>query len=359
MVTLGKSTKTIHPQTPNDWKTPQHQVGRKGKKIIPNKPTSGLTIGEMWRQAQGANKTNMATLHGRCSDFSDKMSHDTEEIYLRAPNPPQKAKQRGAEVEAEPITTTVLKALLADLQRDIHEDVAALRGDLRGLTSRITKLEGSSQSQAQYIAAMQQSMQDLQNQTQHYEHRLAAQEDAMRRSNIKIRGVPENVPEAELPKLIGCLLPALLPHRQTTPIIPNEVYRIPKPAGAPTTATRDVIITLRNSSDKATVLTTHRSRTPFRFKGMELSFYADLSRGTLAWRRSLRPLTTVLQHHKIAYRWRSARTLVVLQGTNRHTIQDIQEALAILQTLGLPQDSISTEAPTNNISPSRTHTWNP
>ncbi|CAH2282125.1 Hypothetical predicted protein [Pelobates cultripes] len=153
-------------------------MGRKGKKTIPQKPNSGLTVGEMWRQTRGASESNLAALHGGCSDFSEELSQEEEEGYSQPLKPPQKAKQSVMGTDTELITTAVLKALLADLKRSIHKDVTALRAGLKGLTGRISKLEGSSQSQAQNVTALQHTVQTLQQQTQQYEHRLAVLEDA-------------------------------------------------------------------------------------------------------------------------------------------------------------------------------------
>ncbi|CAH2247715.1 Hypothetical predicted protein [Pelobates cultripes] len=225
----------------------------------------------------------MSALHGGCSDFSDDFSGDAEVEYMPAPAPVQKPRQSKTGADAEPVTTGVFKTLLADLQKNILTDVTALRGDLQGLAGRVSTLEGSTQANQQNIATLQKAVHDLQQLNRMYEHRFAAQEDARRRHNLKVRRVPEEVLEAELPHVLRCMFTAILPPGQA--ISPADFFRVPKPTRAP--ATRDTIVTFCNGKDNAAVLTALHGKTPLRFENMALTFFDNLSSGILVWHRLL------------------------------------------------------------------------
>ncbi|CAH2315388.1 Hypothetical predicted protein [Pelobates cultripes] len=90
------------------------------------------------------------------------------------------------------------------------------------------------------------------------------------------------------------------------------------------------------------------------FETMSLSFFTDLSGSTLAWRRSLKPLTTLLQQRNITYRWRLNRSLLVTHNGNTHEFHNLQGAEDLLPILGLPLDAI---CPTTTSKPQ--HRWNP
>ncbi|CAH2325708.1 titin isoform X1 [Pelobates cultripes] len=82
----------------------------------------------------------MAALHSGCLDFSEELSDDMGEDSMPTPKFKPGGKMRGVGTDSKPVTTAVLKTLLGDLQRHIHEDVTALRMDIQvpGLAQNIT-----------------------------------------------------------------------------------------------------------------------------------------------------------------------------------------------------------------------------
>ncbi|CAH2252343.1 Hypothetical predicted protein [Pelobates cultripes] len=146
-------------------------------------------------------------------------------------------------------------------------DVAAIRSDLCGLTVRLQAVEQITSSHTPRLTTLEKSAQEV-------EHTQATQER---------------------------LFTELLTLMQAKKIQVEGFFRLPKPARAPATATRNTVVQFESGRDKAAVITAARERSPLNFESMQLTFCNDLSSGTLAWKQFLRPLTTILWTHKIRY----------------------------------------------------------
>ncbi|CAH2296007.1 Hypothetical predicted protein [Pelobates cultripes] len=146
------------------------------------------------------------------------------------------------------------------------------------------------------------------------------------------------------------LLTELLTPKQAKKVQLEGFFRLPKPARAPATVTRDVVAQFESGCDTAAA----KEKCPLNFESMQLTFFDDLSSGTVAWRQSLRPLTTILRTHNIRYRWTLTRTLYVSHGDTQLPVRDITAAEATLRTLGLPQDSLP-----RAIHAASSHNWDP
>ncbi|CAH2327132.1 Hypothetical predicted protein [Pelobates cultripes] len=81
---------------------------------------------------------------------------------------------------------------------------------------------------------------------------------------------------------------------------------------------------LVSSLDKMAILAAVRD-SACDFKSRMLSFYSDLSRATLMWRRSMRPVTGVLQRHGIPSRWGNPCSLQVTKEGMLHHITEAAE----------------------------------
>ncbi|CAH2282774.1 Hypothetical predicted protein [Pelobates cultripes] len=101
--------------------------------------------------------------------------------------------------------------MLADHHKDLHNDIAAIRGDLKGMTTRLNTLEHTANNTTRDIVEIRQTRLDIQRQQKLHEHRMAKQEDAGRRDNIKLRGFTETIPGSDLAQAVVHLLATILP----------------------------------------------------------------------------------------------------------------------------------------------------
>ncbi|CAH2300010.1 Hypothetical predicted protein [Pelobates cultripes] len=163
-------------------------------------------------------------------ELSDNFSLEGEEADL---SPAQKLTPATQKADNSPVTTAVLKSLLADLQRTFQTHVATLRADIHSLTGRMGALESASSACSDQITILQQEVQELQRQNVAQERCFAALENACRANNLKIRGIPENIPAAEMPHVLRCLLVALLNPKHARNVQQDGFFRALKLANAP------------------------------------------------------------------------------------------------------------------------------
>ncbi|CAH2312733.1 Hypothetical predicted protein [Pelobates cultripes] len=192
----------------------------------------------------------MAALHGGCSDFSEDFSG---EEYMPAPKLGKQTQPTNTNPDTAPVTISVLTQLLADHHKELHNDIAALRGDLKGLTTCLNTLESATETVTRDIWELRQNVQDLQRKQKLHEHRMAEQEDAGRQDNLKVRGIPETIPDTELPQVVKRLFAVILSPTQANKIVLANIFRIPKSPKAPTEATRDTILTFQTRQDKIAI----------------------------------------------------------------------------------------------------------
>ncbi|CAH2285070.1 Hypothetical predicted protein [Pelobates cultripes] len=186
---------------------------------------------------------------------------------------------------------------------------------------------------------------------------MAAAEYRRRWKNIKIRGLPDTVTTAEIPHLIRRLLTQLFSAKQAKLMQLDSCYRLPAPPASARGGHRDVIIRFRNGPDKQAFMSATRNKSPYSFEEHQLTFYPDLSRATLDWRRSLRPLMAVLTQFKVLYRWGTPRSLLIPQESGTLKVLESAEDIPnTLQKLGLPAtpEGLPTSAPVTQPS-----TWDP
>ncbi|CAH2284610.1 Hypothetical predicted protein [Pelobates cultripes] len=133
-------------------------------------------------------------------------------------------------------------------------------------------------------------------------------------------------------------------------------FRLPAPTSRSTEVNRDVIVRFQNGPDRQAFLMSLWNKSPYDFEGHTLTFYPDLSRATLEWRRSLKPLTTELVRHNIPYKWSSPKCLLIPRDSGNLKIQEATEIKSTLQQLELPMTPEGT-IPTTQVP--QPHTWDP
>ncbi|CAH2219172.1 Hypothetical predicted protein [Pelobates cultripes] len=170
---------------------------------------------------------------------------------------------------------------------------------------------------------------------------------------IRKTGIPDNISQSELPHYLRRLVATILPHAQAKKLAIAEMFRIRKSPQAPPQATRDVIVRCHTRADRNAIFAALKGKTPLDFESASLTFYQDLTRSTVQWRRNIRPVTRRLQDAKVIYRWKTPKTLSVdHNGTTLH-LTSSQEADSFLQALKLPPRPDPTDEPTSS------HTWDP
>ncbi|CAH2246858.1 Hypothetical predicted protein [Pelobates cultripes] len=83
-------------------------------------------------------------------------------------------------------------------------------------------------------------------------------------------------------------------------------------------------------------MTAFRNKSPYSFEEHQLAFFPDLSRATLDWKRTLRPLTLELTKHKVPYRWGASRSLLIPHESRTLKVLEASDIPSTLQKMGFP-----------------------
>ena len=254
-------------------------------------------------------------------------------------------KQRPPELPtmSSPITVEVLDAklqtLLHSLTQNITKEVGKLAHELRGeidqLGERTDTLESKFDNMVQYVHVIEEENANLKNLVS----QLQIQEDLEnreRRQNLRIRGVPESIPDKEIRPYLLALFVTLAPHIPDIDWRLDRAHRSLAPKPPPGANPRDIIVRFHfyESKEALTIATRNKSRVDF--KGAKIQIFNDLSPITLARRRALRPVTSHLQQNQVPYRWGFPFRLSVTKDGSQHSMRDLQECEAFIRNLGLP-----------------------
>ncbi|XP_063295380.1 uncharacterized protein LOC134582656 [Pelobates fuscus] len=307
-------------------------MGRKNKKPKGDRSPTSRDIGELLRGAQRAAWNKMALKGDETSYSSGDNPFDMgEEIPHNAPKRPTIPQQ----ASTEPVTAAQLKDMLAELRTNIAADMADFKTAVEKATSRITLLEATTSTQDSRLTVVENQIAEISKLQLLTTDRMDAMEDQKRRYNLKLRGVPDSIDLADLPHYIRRLFSTLLPPKQAKTVRLDGLFRLPKPPTAPMSATADLIIRFQSMSDKALLLQAIKGKTPLCFEGSSLTTFPDLTRNTIAWRRSLRPLLQLLQSQNIPYRWGTPRQLMFTHLNTAYKARSYAELDAFMGKLGI------------------------
>ncbi|CAH2291907.1 Hypothetical predicted protein [Pelobates cultripes] len=117
-------------------------------------------------------------------------------------------------------------------------------------------------------------------------------------------------------------------------------HRITGPATGIQRPTRDIILRFQQGQDRTAFMAAVRHITPLRFEDHDLTFYPDLSKATMEWRRSLRPLTQALAASKTPYKWGSPRCLLITRETGIVKVREASEIPSILLQMGVTRQPL-------------------
>lgn len=133
--------------------------------------------------------------------------------------------------------------------------------------------------------------------------KLADLEDRSRRTNVKLRGIPESVLPADLQKYASDLMHAILPIAIPLEISIDHIHRVSKPPHLSASVPREVLMRVHFFHAKEMLLAAARAAVTLPTPFTELQLYPDLSKYTLQLRRQLSPVTKALHNHKIQHKW--------------------------------------------------------
>lgn len=146
-------------------------------------------------------------------------------------------------------------------------------------------------------------------------------ENWSRRQNIRLRGVPESIPQSELSAMVISVFNQYLDRPRDTAITIDCVHRTlgsnPNPSDRP----RDVLCCLHSFNLKEEILRQAWRVGVLEFDGVAIHLLLDISRRTLMMRRALKPLLDGISEKGLTYKWGHPFHLIVRKGANTFTLR--------------------------------------
>uniref|UniRef100_A0A803K8U8 Uncharacterized protein n=1 Tax=Xenopus tropicalis TaxID=8364 RepID=A0A803K8U8_XENTR len=215
------------------------------------------------------------------------------------------------------------KADMADIKMELHtigEAQSRLESRLESIEKSHNKMTHRVNDHHKYIYLLRKHMEDLDNRG--------------RRNNLRIRGIPESVTNAELQQTVSSLFNTILGKAPDTPLELNRAHRtLGPPRGE---KPRDIVCCVHKYSIKEDILRAMRNTETFKYNDYEVSIYQDLAWLTIQQRRALRPLTTTLRSKHIPYRWGFPFALTARKNDKQFTLKEPDEIDAFCHFLNIP-----------------------
>lgn len=147
-----------------------------------------------------------------------------------------------------PVLDSTLKDMLLSLQTSLMTDLASLftkiTSDIHSLDDRVSNFERDMKDCVSTVNKVIDVYEDIREEQTWMLAKLADLEDRSRRNNVKLRGIPESILPADLPKYARDLMHIIIPEVLPRDILIDRIHRIAKPSHLATTVPRDVLNTL-------------------------------------------------------------------------------------------------------------------
>ncbi|CAH2294104.1 Hypothetical predicted protein [Pelobates cultripes] len=194
------------------------------------------------------------------------------------------------------LTKADFEALSDRLGHVVREEVAQLRADLLNVEARMSVAEAETRELCTDLEHTNTAVTTQEADIAHLTTWVDDLDNRGCRMNLRVCGVREGGPAENIPELL----------RQIFSQLKEEILRTARRIGT------------------------------IRLEEQTIAIYQDLSRYTLQARRALRPITTLLQHTCIQYRWGYPFSLSARDGPDYLTIRKPDDVPVFMRTLGLP-----------------------
>ncbi|CAH2296070.1 Hypothetical predicted protein [Pelobates cultripes] len=241
--------------------------------------------------------------------------------------------------DGEPLTAAFLKRALDEQSRRLvatwQSSVAELKRDLQDIGSRTTHVEAKMEDLVDAHNASTEHLKSLTDQIQKCEAKLMDLEDRSRRSNIRLRGIPETVLPADLPSYVHSFFKLLTPEIPTDMLLLDRLHRVPKPQHIATSLPRDVLLKAHYFHVKDLLMRRSRTVKDLPAEYTSIKMFSDLSAATLKQRKTFQQVTETLRANRILYRWGFPVRLIVSRNGTTTAVQTAEEGIHLLHQWNL------------------------
>ena len=215
------------------------------------------------------------------------------------------------------------------LRSDLNLKLQEVQRDLDSVGTRTMDLEKRLQDTVQKATTSAELTSSLMEQMEMTSLKCEDLENRLRRDNIRIRGLEENVEGPDLEAFVTGLFQEIMGDSAMEVNI-DRAHRVGPPAVSTRKKPRDILVKLTSFKVKENILRKARQNDNVSFQGHSCSLYQDIAPATLARRHQLRPITEKLRVDGIRYRWTYLFGISFeLSGKSHHAL-NAEEAAKIL-----------------------------
>lgn len=235
---------------------------------------------------------------------------------------------------------TDLIEMFTKLESVIKSEIANVRADMGHLLHWVEEVEEVAERHTKEITELKDQVNKLRTENRNMIFRLEEQENQSRRQNLRIRSIPEQQGE-DLGEKMKKIFNPLMGKRIEEPLLIDRVHRVRRPTHVKQDTPRDVIVKFHQYEDKEKIWKSLKGAPPIMFEDKELQIFSDLSAGTLARRRQMRPILEQLRKANLKYSWGFPTSLVVLKDGRSSRMRYMEETRDFCDSLGIPIPDMS------------------
>lgn len=234
-----------------------------------------------------------------------------------------------------PVSDTLLKEMLlslrSSLQADMVRGITECQREVQAIGHRVHQVENKMEEYTSAYNVMVEAHAAQGEDIAWLKDKMADLEDRSRRNNLKLRGIPEDVPPNQLLQYAQTLFSTMVPDASAHDLLVDRIHRVPKPSFLPAEIPRDVLLRMHFYHVKDRVLQASRKQENIPQQYANIRLLPDLSRHTLQRRRNLITITKALRNHKILHKWKYPATLSITHNGVTISINTLEEGLSALK----------------------------
>lgn len=234
-------------------------------------------------------------------------------------------------------TKTDFEHYVSRMEKSYRKEIAELKRDLG---TRMEDVENTTDGMCNTLQSHEEILNTHTNILQQLMYHQDDIENRSRRNNIRIRGIPETIDHNDLHGAVTAIFNQILQQPKDTPIELDRVHRTSGPRSSDSSFVRDTLCRVHFYKVKEEIMKAASTQDSIRLNDTPVMLLPDLSRQTLAMRRALKPITSVLQERKIKYQWRFPFQLRVHHEGKTALFRTLGDLPRFLSTLELPQISL-------------------
>lgn len=246
----------------------------------------------------------------------------------------------------------LMKTTVASFASQIDKKLDSLASDNKTIRNEMKGFQNEILKNSKEIKQMGTQVSEVSKQAKQNEAKIASQkqeiealqkkviymEDNSRRQNVKIFNFEVT---SDMKKEMELWINTVMGTQFVTGDDIERIHHVGKPRAR---FVRPVLVRFASYVKKEQFITAIRAKPELLKRGTrEIQVYQDLSKETMEWRKSMRPITTVLMKNGLKYVWGFPMLLKIFKGPVLYKVSTLEDGQNLLTAWNLGEDQSSTE----------------